>query len=425
MGGEADCAEDIAVKGSTHSEINAARGRESSLARWALGIALLSRVFIFAVGFLARTTLHVQHPRVMILAPPALLFRGSAGRLFDGWANWDGGWYLSIARSGYAHRFSEAFFPLYPLLVGLLGGYGRGLLLTGIAVSLICFVAAALLLYRLTAGALGERTAFWTVIFLSVAPTSLFFQAVYTESLFLLLSVALFFFAERRRWLLAGLMGLLASLTRNSGVLLLVPLLLFYLQSIDWQWRRIRFQVLGVLLVPCGLLIYMAYLGHARGNPLLFAKLEHRWHRYFTAPYVTLWQGARYAYLGADHLFSTLREHTWSGLQPVGGGVGDLPSLINFVALVIVVVLIVLGWRRLSAPYTAYALLVVSFVLLNPVPHQPLVSLPRYVLVVFPLYMTLSASTEGRPRLRAALVALSLLGLTWLTARFVLSAWVA
>ncbi|MGD0997267.1 MAG: mannosyltransferase family protein [Thermoleophilia bacterium] len=413
-----------APSAAVNQEADAGAGQpERTLVWWALGVAVLSRLVILAIGFLARSTLPVLHPRGAVLALPSVLYRGVLGRLLDGWTNSDAAWYLNIAQHGYVHRDSEAFLPLYPLLVHLLAGSGMGYVPAGIALALACFVAAAMLLYRLTADALGERTALWTVVFLSIAPTSFFFSAIYTESLFLFGSVALFFFAQCRQWLVAGLAGLLATLTRSAGLVLAVPLLLFYLQSVDWQWRRIRAGILSMLLVPCGLTLYMVYLWSARGDPLLFAKAQRHWHRYFAAPYVTVWQGVRCGYLGAAHLLahdslSHLSALAWQSSL-------DLVNLSNLVALVVVAGLMVLGWRRLAAPYNAYALLALLFLLFNPARAEPLMSLPRLALVVFPLLMALATATQKRPLVRALVVSLCLVGLAWLTARFVLFAWVA
>ena len=93
--------------------------------------------------------------------------------------------------------------------------------------------------------------------------------------------------------------------------------------------------------------------------------------------------------------------------------------------LVIVVVVIVLGWRRLGVSYNAYAVLALLFTLLNPERGEPLVSLPRYAVVIFPLFMALAVATRHKPRTRALVVGLCLVGLAWLTARLVLFAWVA
>lgn len=404
--------------GGTH-----ARSRERTLVWRALGVAILSRLFIFAIGFLARTFLPVRHPHLSVVVQPSLLYRGPLGRLLDGWTSYDAGWYLTIARHGYAHAHSQAFFPLYPLLVRLLADLGLGYVPAGIVVSLACFLGAAVLLYELAAQALDAKAALWAVTFLSIAPTSFFFQAIYSESLFLLLSVALFFFAQRRRWLLAGLMGLLATLTRNTGVVLAVPLALFYLQSIGWQWRRVRAGGLSVALVFGGLAAYMAYLWSAYGDSLLFLRNQREWGRSFAAPYVTVARGVRSGYLGSVHLLARddlAHLSTW--LWKNNPSIADL---INLVALIAVVTLIAFGWRRLGAPYTVYALLAVIFVLFSPATRQPLMSLPRFALVVFPLAMALAAWTSRRPLVRAVVVGLSLVALAWLSARFALYVWVA
>jgi Gpi18-like mannosyltransferase len=402
---------------------DAADRPDRRLVWWALAIAVASRLFVFAFAVLARSTLAIHRPSNALHTPASDLYHGVLGRLLNGWANGDAAWYLTIAEHGYQQRFSQAFFPLYPLLIHLLGGSGRGATVAGIALSLICFLVAALLLYRLTARLLGARTALWTIVFLALAPTSFFFQAIYSESLFLLLTVALFFFAERQQWLLAGLAGLLATLTRSTGVLLALPLLLFALAAADWQWRRARTGLLAVLLVPAGLLIYMAYLWRTAGNPLLFEQAQQHWHRSFTAPYVTLWRGFREGYRGVVHVVThDSFAHLSASLRQTNLATVNLA---NFVTLLVIGALIILVWRRLSAPYTAYALLALLFALVSPARGQSLMSLPRLALVIFPLYMALAASTVRRPLLRVLIVGVSLIGLAWLTSRFVVFTWVA
>ena len=170
------------------------------------------------------------------------------GSAVDVWARWDSDWFLRIAENGYSWPSSTpAFFPLYPLLVA---GLGRLLLghyvLAGVLVSLAAGPAAFVLLYRLTSLRLGEEAARHTVLFLAVAPTSLFFGAVYSESLFLLLAVAAFLLAERGRFWQAGAAAGLALLTRSAGVALLPALVVLAWRAPDRRrvargrrrWRR-------------------------------------------------------------------------------------------------------------------------------------------------------------------------------------------
>ena len=111
----------------------------------------------------------------------------------------------------------------------MLGGGSAANLVAGIVLSFGCALGALCLLYRLTALELGEdmaRSAVWIYAWL---PPALFLSAVYTEALFLLLTVGAFFAGRTGRWWLAGLLGALAAATRNGGVLLVLPLLVLYL----------------------------------------------------------------------------------------------------------------------------------------------------------------------------------------------------
>jgi hypothetical protein len=94
----------------------------------------------------------------------------------------------------------------------------------GILLSLAFYAAASVLLFKLLSSDFTPETTFWTVLFLAVSPASFFFQAVYTESLFLLATVACFYCARQHRWAFAGLAGMASTLTRSSGLVLIVPL---------------------------------------------------------------------------------------------------------------------------------------------------------------------------------------------------------
>ena len=151
--------------------------------------------------------------------------RGFLGRLLGPWAHWDGVWFVRIAADGYrAHWDSQAFFPLYPLLVRALAAGVGDYVVAGLIVSLAAYAGAMVVLFRLARAELGPRVALWSVVLVSVFPTALFFQAVYSEALFLLLTLLAFWWARGGRWALAGAAGLLAVLTRSTGLLLVLPL---------------------------------------------------------------------------------------------------------------------------------------------------------------------------------------------------------
>ena len=186
----------------------------------ALVAAVGSRVLIFAVAFAAAALIGVHGLPVGWRFPlRAEVFSGWLGSLFNPWAHWDGVWYIKIATSGYADADgSTAFFPLFPMLLRYVGVLLDGnLLITGIVISLLCYAGCVWLLYRLVRRDFDDELASRAVIYLAIGPLSFFLQAVYTESLFLLLSLACFVFAREGRWRLAGVMGLLATLTRSTG----------------------------------------------------------------------------------------------------------------------------------------------------------------------------------------------------------------
>src|SRR6185437_2483577 len=163
------------------------------------------------------------------------------GYFTDIWARWDSDFFLRIAQHGY-NDSSAAFAPLYPALVAVLGRVFFGhYIVAGLVVSLLCCLGSFLLLYRLAVGRLGADGATRSVLYLAVFPMALFLQAVYSESLFLLLTLAAFALAERGRFAGAGVVAGLAILARVAGLALLPALAV-----LAWRHRE-RIRALGKL----------------------------------------------------------------------------------------------------------------------------------------------------------------------------------
>ncbi len=145
-------------------------------------------------------------------------------------ARWDSYWYLTIARYGYAHmRERMAFYPLYPALIHAFGLITRSDLVAGVLISLAALAVALVLLHRLVSLDFGEEIATTTVLLVAFCPVSFFLSAVYTESLFLALSIGSIYAARRERWLLCGVLGFLAATSRNGGIALILPTAIIYL----------------------------------------------------------------------------------------------------------------------------------------------------------------------------------------------------
>ncbi len=307
-----------------------------------------------------------------------------AGAL-DVWARWDSANYLRIAREGYVYAPNQqgsniAFFPLYPLLIDLVTRVVGSPLVAGLLISNVALALALCCLYQLAADRFDRGVARRAVLLLSCFPFSFFLGAVYTEGLFLLLSVAAFWLAERRRWWLAGLAGALCSATRLVGVTLAPALGLLYLEQRQYRWREIRPNVLAVGLVPLGLAAFMAYQYRAFGDPLSFLK--------------SAW--------GLYNLF----EEGPGRLDPTRFGPGnyDLVLALNLAAAVFWLLLVAPIARRLGLAYAAFVLLAE----LIPLSHQ-VQSLGRFTSVLFPGFLVIACYVRGRLSINLLLAASSLL----------------
>src|SRR5579872_2187497 len=187
-----------------------------------LELFLWTRVAIWGGTLLAYLVFEAQYAQPLHTAGAENLIGPDVGWAVDVWGRWDSGWFLQIAHDGYASGQSIAFFPAYPMLIRGLGWFLLGHdLLAGVVVSLAASAMAFVYLWRLGLALVGEQNTRRGLLYLSIFPTTLFLLAVYSESLYLLLSIVAFDAAVSRRWARAGLLCGLGALTRVSGVVLL------------------------------------------------------------------------------------------------------------------------------------------------------------------------------------------------------------
>jgi hypothetical protein len=287
----------------------------------------------------------------------------------------DAAWFLRIATSGYADNdASAAFFPLYPLAIRALAWLpGVGPLGAALLISNACFLAALVMLHGLTRlEGMSEHTSRTTVVVLAIFPTAFFFLAPYTESPSLLLSIASFWFARRDRWVLAAVMGALAAATRSVGVLLVLGLAVEAIQRSREDGRPLAPRLLAAAGVLVGPTLYLVFWHVGHGD--LWAPLEAQrtWQRVFTFPLETLVGAAQHAWR-----FGTY----W---------------LIDVLVVAVVFVAVIAGARMLRAGYLAYAVASLALPLFEPFPDRPLVSMPRFVVVIFPAFWVIARAIERR-----------------------------
>jgi hypothetical protein len=268
-----------------------------------------------------------------------------------------------------------------------------------------------------------------------------FFSAVYSESLFLALSVGCLWHARLGRWATAGILGSLAGAERATGIALVVPLILLFLYgprtdggptfevARSSPLRRLipRYRptpALGwVLLVPAGLAAYMLALAMLTGDGLAPFHAGHAWFRHFAGPFGGVWDGAVAAWDGLRQLLHGPPPpvyFTQAGGDPLSVAGGNL-MLFGF--LVLGAVALIGAFRRLPFAYVAYCLAALAIPLSYPVTPQPLQSLPRYEVVLFPLFMWgawwLRRRQLARPGLAALATLLGLFTAEFATWRFV------
>jgi hypothetical protein len=388
----------------------------------AIEIFLWTRAAIWAAAlFSLYVFVPNRNPRAGLWNIPALTH--DLGAFTDVWARWDSVWFLGIAEHGYARAGSAAFYPLYPGAVGLLGRVFFGhYVVAGIVVALAAAFGSFLLLYGVGEERLGADGARRAVLYLAVFPFALFLQAVYSESLYLLLTLAAFVLAERRRWLGAGAVTGLALLTRPTAVALLPPLVL-----LAWRERERGRALLSLALAPVVFAAYPLYLWAADGDPWRFAHAQRLWSRHVSpaGPLGGIWDGLRAGWAGIEQYASGSHTHVyWTPVQDTDPMRAATLNLECLAFLVLFLALTVIAWRRFGTAYGLFAALSLAIPLSVPSHRWPLLSLPRFGLTIFPLFLAL-AVLGGRPRVHTAIVVVSSLLLGVSVAQWALWQWVA
>jgi Gpi18-like mannosyltransferase len=346
-----------------------------------------SRFYLFVIGMMS-VHIIVPGPNPHSMEP------------LDLFNNWDTLWYMGIARDGYqAHENSTAFFPLYPILLHLAGFIDRDLRVDGYLISNALFFASCVLLWKLVARDYGAiKVADRAVLFLVFGPVSFFFSTIYTESLFLFLALGLAYSAAARRWLAAGCCGYLAALTRPVGILL-GSLLAVEFATAWWQSRRSAGKppppyafLTACALTLGGLATYCLYLQHIFHYPFQFIRAEAHWNRHLAFPWVPF---ERFRYLAFYDVWFDA-------------------------AVVTAVVVLIFGFAfRLRPSHSILSVVLLLFYLCT----TQLESIPRFLGVVFPFYITIGMGAVRWPKLEPLLLAGSVMLLTLSTILFVNGYW--
>lgn len=359
-----------------------------------LVVVWLVIVNIFALMALNRLNLTIDTALGWI--SPEIYTIKKSWSIIDLHNRWDAAWYLDIAEKGYYLRgegkqANVVFFPLYPLIVHLTGYLTAGnLVLAGWIVSSVFLALAVAMLTRLTQEFHPEIDPARPALFLLVFPTAFYLNAVYTESLFLFLSLAVVYFALKRNFVLAGAFTALASATRVAGVFLFVVLLVEFIQTYGWR-ALFTIRVWPLLLAPLGIVAFFLHHWIVFGDFFLYLEVQKTFGRDFQAD---------------------LQEYLVVRNNP------DLVhTLLDLTFTLLAIILAFVALKRLRLSYSLYMLVTLAVALST----GTALGIARYAMVMFPIYLI--AAGIRSPVGRSAWVFASSLLLALNITRFVHHYW--
>ena len=326
--------------------------------------------------------------------------------LLNGFFRWDSGWYLNIATRGYRYHengtSSVAFYPLVPYLSRYLGSLTGSVPAAALIIVNASTIGAIYFLRSLGALLYGDAVGKLASILLLVYPTSLFLASFYTEGPFVFLAAASMYFFFRERYLLCGVFGCLAMLTRSTGLVLFAA----YFADLCWRlYRReitLRLSMLSLLLIPAGLGLFMFMQYHQVGDPLAFSKTMKHWGRHPAWPWAGIVDALHGTYFDFPVNFKKTQRFLDAAFALVFLGIGVAMAVMR--QRVALWVFVILG---MLLPLSTYAL----------------AGMNRYSLGLFPAFIFLAQLCQGRPALERWLIYVSSLFLAVYSLRFMQCGW--
>lgn len=341
------------------------------------------------------------------------LNEGIDGVVLGPWQRFDTQRYLRIARDGYVNPEDTVFPPGYPLVLSavasVFGGGDRALLASALVISALATLLLALILHRLVRTEFGEDVADRAVLYLLLFPTGFFLFAGYSESLFILLAVASFWYARRGLFVLAGIVGFLAALTRLTGWTLVIPLAFEYWNQnlrdrpLDLKrWAR-GFPVTWPAL---GLAVFFGWR-NLEERPSMASIYEEYWYQRSGIPGMDLLRGLQAA-VG----------------QGESARIGTTTLYLDLAVTFMVIAATVLAFKKLGTSYGLYSVMLLFFMLLPNSDIKPMFSASRYGLAFFPMFILLGMWGTSERNHKRIILPFGLLA-AYSLAQFAIWGWVA
>ena len=386
-----------------------------------LGLWLLLRILTSAVALVPSIVLRQIQAEFspvelkLRVWPPFLPITTWLDRIFvEPWFRWDAKYYIWATSQGFSvNDGSASFHPLLSLLAKPIFYLTGAPLFALLLVSTLATLALYVCFYQLARLDLDDDSAWRATLLFAIFPGSYVFYAPYTESPFLLFAVLLFYFARKRQWLLAGLFGGLATLTKQQGLFLMAPLVVEVWAAKE---RTIK-GFTSVLLIPVAYGLWILYRTFALAdsypdfsslNGLIYSTLISR------STYVVV---AEQEFLFPLHALYLAISKLWQ--DP------NVPTSTDLFLGACVVAITILSWRYLRNSYRVYVLIVViiSFGFHTGMQvSSPYMGLPRHLLLAFPLFIGLAPRVT--PYTMNKLFKIGLLGMLLLTFFHCLRVWV-
>lgn len=292
------------------------------------------------------------------------------------WANFDGVHYLSIASFGYTTEGN--FFPLFPLLINIVAQifgndlpFGASYFFSGFMIANLCFFLSLIILYKLILLDFSTKVTKQSIIFLLIFPTSFYFGAIYTESLFLLLIVCSFYFARKNNWFLASIFAMFSTATKLIGIVIWPALIYQFLKK---EGLKFSIKLLSLVLVPIGLISYAVFNFYKWGDFLYFIKAHGNFANSRSVDSIILFPQAIFRYTKILTTLSVSYYEWWIALLEIS-------------IFYIVAILLYIAWKKkVGKEYLLFYLL--SFLI--PVSSGTFNGVPRYAIVLFPIFLALA-----------------------------------
>ena len=338
------------------------------------------------------------------------------------WCKWDANHYINIATNGYKgavevcdtcrdallakgvspeamqngqHLFL-VFFPLYPFVLGFFHLIFSDINIAGMVLSTLAYAGGCVYMYRLVKLDYSEKVAINSVILLSLFPFSFFFGGIMSEGLFFLVSAAMLYYIREHKWWKVILFGILATMSRMQGALLIVPagleLLVVYrpwemIKNKDFsKMKEMIARGCSLFLMFIGTGVYLLINWSVDGIPFAFMTYQKsHWNQGACLPTKTL------SYLFKNSFSADYNLQTRIALW--------IPQA---VLAIVSVAILIYGIKKLRAFHMGYG---IAYILLTYSANW-LLSAGRYLSCAIPLFIVLALATEKKKWVMPALIAI-------------------